>query len=155
MKLSRMAVTALVLSLAASLPVAVHAGSSDGFFRMLADEARPLQAPPVADDPLAGIGAPAPVYKSCSISRACGDGNTAACTGSFSCANSQKGVTCDGTEHACPNFCVINDGCSQCNRVLFCSSLRGDCQRTDDGISCNGSTPRFCRCGVGSFGGEP
>ncbi len=114
------------------------------------------------------IGTPAPSPRTCSISRDCGDGNTVYCTGTSSCVESQRGVTCDNNpEVACPNYCAIAESCADCNRYVTCWSLAGNCQQTDDGISCDGGTPRHCTCpdsidlgggggcGPGTFGSCP
>lgn len=154
-------VTALTLLLSASLRLGAVGGSSPAappspadFLASLAREHGQLYAP----TQLPSIGTPAPSPRSCSASRDCGDGNTAYCTGSYSCVYSQRGVTCDNNpEVACPNYCSLIDRCEDCNRYLTCWSLAGTCQQTDDGISCDGGTPRHCTCpdsiGWGGGGG--
>jgi hypothetical protein len=149
--------TGLTLLLSAPLCLGAVGGSSPAappspaaFLASLAGEPRQVPAPPK----LPAIGTPAPSPRSCSISRDCGDGNVAACTGSYSCLYSQRGVTCDNNpEVACPNYCAIAERCEDCNRYLTCWSLAGDCQQTDDGISCNGGTPRHCTCPDSTGGG--
>jgi hypothetical protein len=88
------------------------------------------------------VGTPSPQWKTCSASNNCGDGNTAACTGSSTCQTTIAGVQCDGTEVRCPNFCSISQNCDCCNGpyTSTCWSLRGDCQYTGSGIACNGAT---------------
>jgi hypothetical protein len=88
------------------------------------------------------VGTPAPQWKSCSVSNDCGDGNTAACTGTSGCTTTIAGVQCDGTEVRCPHYCAISMNCDCCNGpyVTSCWSLRGDCQYVTDGIACNGNT---------------
>jgi hypothetical protein len=94
------------------------------------------QQPPSAE-PMPGIGTPAPVPKECSVSRDCGDGNTVACVGTYSCQYTYRGVKCDGGgEIACPNFCEVRIYC--CGTFTTCGSTSGDCHYTDNGISCNG-----------------
>jgi hypothetical protein len=100
--------------------------------------------PEEAEDPLAGVGTPDPVNRTCTISRDCGDGNVASCSGTYSCEYSQRGVTCNGTEYACPNYCSMGWTCQDCpSYSFFCWSLRGDCGVTADG--CDGR-PQRCRC---------
>lgn len=98
------------------------------------------ELPSAPDDPMSSIGAPAPMFKSCSISRDCGDGNTVACTGTASCAYSAKGVKCDSNEVACPNYCLMSWLC-ECGGRSYCWSLRGDCGVTNTG--CDGR-PQLC-----------
>lgn len=90
-------------------------------------------------EPLPGVGTPEPVPMACSVSRDCGDGNTAACTGNYSCVYTYRGVRCDnGSEIRCPNFCEITyHAC--CGGGISCSSTSGDCHYTSNGISCNGN----------------
>jgi hypothetical protein len=143
-------ITGLTLLLSVPLRLAAAGGSSPAappspaaFLASLAEEPGQLHSP----TELPAIGTPAPSPRSCSISRPCGDGNTAFCTGSYSCVYSQRGVTCDNNpEVACPNYCAIAEPCEDCNRYVTCWSLAGDCQQTDDGISCDGGTPRHCHC---------
>jgi hypothetical protein len=112
--------------------------SKAAFLRSLAQE-------PHEQDPLADILTPSPTPQSCSISRPCGDGNTAACTGSFSCVYSQRGVKCNGVETACPNYCEMGWTCTECvpPMQVFCFSLSGDCGVT--GEACNGDS-MSCPC---------
>jgi hypothetical protein len=139
-------VALIVLCLALVAPVAASADrASDELF--LQSLSRSVQAPaqePSLRDPVPGIGGPAPEQRSCSISRDCGDGNTVACTGTYSCAYSTKGVKCDGAEVACPNFCSLGWTCRACpNYVSFCYSTKGDCGVTNDG--CDGNSQE-CAC---------
>jgi hypothetical protein len=138
MNRARIAVTLLFLL----LPIAVQATAAEApdtaFLRSLGS---PGAAP---SDPLNGLGTPTPSPRSCSVSRDCGDGNTVSCTGSGSCAYSQKSVTCDGTEVACPNYCTMGWTCESCpGYTYFCWSLRGDCGVT--GEACDGR-PQRCLC---------
>lgn len=109
--------------------------SDEAFLRSLAE--MPLDLPPV--------GTPSPHPRACSVSRPCGDGNTAACIGNSSCVYSQKGVKCDGVETACPNYCEMGWSCTECYPMLqmFCWSLSGDCGVTNTG--CNGAEQN-CPC---------
>jgi hypothetical protein len=94
--------------------------------------------------PLTGVGTPAPSPRSCTVSRACGDGNTVMCTGNSSCVYSTKGVSCDGVETACPNYCRMTWSCQpECNFIHWCHSLKGDCGVTAEG--CDGR-PQRCLC---------
>ena len=127
----------LVPGLLSAAP-APSAGAIGAASPALVAASAPLAAP-VATDLESGaplFGTPAPTFMSCSISRACGDGNTAACTGNSSCVNSLRGVSCDGVETACPNFCTISLNCPR--GVLTCASLAGACTTTPNGIACNG-----------------
>ena len=88
------------------------------------------------------IGVPEPQLKQqlCTVTRECGDGTQASCTGRFNCGATARGVTCDGVETRCPNYCDISLTC-QCPHgwfSLFCFSLKGDCQQTSNGIACDG-----------------
>lgn len=89
---------------------------------------------------LPDVGTPAPQWKTCTASTDCGDGNTASCTGNWSCQVTTAGVKCDNNEVQCPNFCAISMGCQCCSGwyTTTCFSRRGDCQYTNDGIACNG-----------------
>jgi hypothetical protein len=133
------AIVGVVLLVLAGAGIAAGDDSSKAeFLRSLAQE-------PQDQDPLAGILTPAPSPKSCSISRPCGYGNTAMCTGSFSCVYSQRGVKCNGVETACPNYCEMGWTCMECNPPMpvFCWSLSGDCGVT--GEACNGDS-MSCPC---------
>lgn len=109
--------------------------SDAAFLRLLAE------MPP----DLPSVGIPTPENRACSISRPCGDGNVAACTGSSSCVYSQRGVKCNGVETACPNYCEMGWSCQQCYPPIsvFCWSLSGDCGVTNTG--CNGGE-QTCPC---------
>jgi hypothetical protein len=88
----------------------------------------------------------------CEITSDCGDGNSVSCTGTAICKTTIAGVSCNGTEVQCPNFCQIGQSCDCCNGPYtgFCWSRRGDCQYTNEGIMCDGRTftcARMCpRC---------
>ena len=151
-------VTALTLLLSAPLHLGAAFGSSPAaspslaaFLASLAREHGELRA----TTELPAIGTPAPSPRTCSISRDCGDGNTVSCTGSSSCVYSQRGVTCDNNpEVACPHYCSVAESCQDCNRYITCWSLAGNCQQTDDGITCQiGGTPRHCTCPDSNGGG--
>lgn len=138
-----LSVILLSLVLASPLAAAPRPVSEEAFLRSLAQSAEPTVEPAV-EEPLAGVGIPEPALKACNVSRPCGDGNTAACSGISSCVYSQKGVKCDGVEHACPNYCSMGWTCAECpGYVHFCWSLSGDCGVTNDG--CNGQ-PQRCLC---------
>jgi len=110
---------ALLPALAAA--EAVQPSPADPIF--LASLAEPLE-------PLTGLGTPAPVPMSCSISRACGDGNTVSCTGTTSCQYSIDGVKCNGNNVPCPNACTSGIDCN-CNGTPYfgyCISTAGNCQ---------------------------
>jgi hypothetical protein len=141
-------VVVFVLALAGATAANATPAADAAFLQLLAQGAQ--QQP--QEDSLAGLGTPAPTYKSCSISRDCGDGNTVACTGTYSCAYSTKGVTCDSTEYACPNYCTMGWTCPvECpGRSYWCYSLKGDCGVTAEG--CNGH-PMRCLCPASSGGG--
>jgi hypothetical protein len=96
---------------------------------------------------LTGLGTPAPQAKTCTASRACGDGNTVACTGTYTCSLSLDGVTCDGADTACPNFCSATTRCDICSppRILTCYSTSGNCYQIDDGVHCGGNDVP-CHC---------
>ncbi|HYG63525.1 MAG TPA: hypothetical protein VEL74_13165, partial [Thermoanaerobaculia bacterium] len=132
---------ALALLMLAGTTAAVASPATDtAFFQSLAEGSLPAQQ----EEPLAGVGTPEPTFKSCSISRPCGDGNYASCTGNSSCINSQKGVKCDGTEYACPNYCSMSWQCENCpTYVHICWSLKGDCGVS--GAGCDGR-PQRCIC---------
>jgi hypothetical protein len=139
-------VALIVLSLALLAPFAAGADpvAEELFLQSLSRGAQAPAQEPSLQDPVPGINGPAPQQRSCSISRDCGDGNTVACTGTYSCAYSTKGVKCDGAEVACPNFCSIGWTCSQCpSYVSYCYSTSGDCGVTNEG--CNGGT-KDCAC---------
>jgi hypothetical protein len=133
--------TILALVLCFGLPVIASADASSeaAFLQSLA------QLPEESlEEPLPGVGIPAPAAKSCTISRNCGDGNTVSCTGTYSCVHSQRGVSCNGVETACPAYCSMAWSCQACpSYTFFCSSLRGDCGVTNAG--CNGQ-PQRCLC---------
>jgi len=88
----------------------------------------------------------ATAHATCTASHICGDGNTASCTGFSSCNVTAAGVSCDGVETRCPNYCTVGESCTDCNRFAFCFSTAGICSVTDDGFSCNGNAPRHCHC---------
>jgi hypothetical protein len=145
MKLVKLsAALAFVLSLALFAFAAAPAAADDtnphaAFLQSLAQTVEEPQ-----EGPLPGVGVPDPTLKACSVSRPCGDGNTVACTGVGSCVYSQKGVKCDGVEHACPNFCSMGWTCPECPGYVFvCWSLSGDCGVTNTG--CDGSA-QSCFC---------
>lgn len=96
-------------------------------------------APPGAGVP--SIGTPTPQPTTCTISSGCGDGNTAACSGNFSCEITQAGVKCDGNEVQCPNYCEVAMSCQCCDGALIvsCVSRIAPCEHTSGGISCGGS----------------
>src|SRR5437588_487345 len=106
MNRAKTAAALLFLLLPFALQATTASAPDAAFLRSLGS---PVAAPP---DPLTGLGTPSPSSRTCSVSRACGDGNTAACTGVSSCTFSQRGVTCDGTEVACPNYCTMSWTCS-------------------------------------------
>lgn len=137
MKESRLVVTGLVLILAMASVSGAETGPDAAFLQSLEET---VQAPASPQGP-SHNGAPAPTPKACSISRPCGDGNTAACTGNSSCIYSAKGVKCDGVETACPNYCAMGWWCECGQRT--CSSLRGDCGVTNTG--CDGQE-KICLC---------
>jgi hypothetical protein len=140
MKTAKLVVAVILLALACTTTANATPAADAAFLNLLAQGAQQQ----TQKDSLAGLGLPAPTYMSCSISRDCGDGNTVACTGNYSCANSTKGVTCDSTEYACPNYCTMGWTCTDCPDYFFsCSSLRGDCGVTGEG--CNGA-PQRCFC---------
>lgn len=140
MKTCRLALAALAF-LALTSPLAAATSAEDeAFLRTLATS---VEEPQVTE-PVEGFGTPAPTPKSCSISRPCGDGNTVSCVGNYSCANSIKGVKCDNTEYACPNYCAMSWTCDECpNYVTTCWSLKGDCGVSNSG--CDGR-PQRCHC---------
>lgn len=86
------------------------------------------------------IGTPAPQPTACTISSTCGDGNTAYCSGNWSCEITQAGVSCDGNEVRCPNYCEIAMSCQCCDGALIvmCVSRSGGCEHTSGGITCGG-----------------
>ncbi len=128
MKQVALVATAVLLIAAGWSGAAADPGADAAFLDSLA------QPPP---ETLPGVGTPEPTLKSCSVSRDCGDGNTVACTGEYSCAYTYRGVRCDGgSEIRCPNFCEITVQC--CGGGMTCSSLSGDCHYEGSGISCNG-----------------
>lgn len=134
-----------VLALALTAPWTAKADpvAEETFLRSLSQTVQEQPAP-TPGDPIPGAGDPAPQQRTCNISRACGDGNTVACTGNYSCANSQRGVTCDGVETACPNYCSMGWTCQDCpSYAFFCWSLKGDCGVTNTG--CDGR-PQRCLC---------
>ena len=149
MKTATLVVAVFVLSLAGTTAAMATPATDAAFLQSLAQDAPQQQA---QEDPLADLGTPPPSYKSCSISRPCGDGNTVACTGNYSCANSTKGVKCDSTEYACPYYCTMGWSCQSCPSYSFwCQSLRGDCGVTAEG--CDGR-PKRCLCpAIGPGGG--
>jgi hypothetical protein len=129
----------LLLVLAVPSISAAESGHDAAFLASLAQQAQSQAGPSTTQDPLSGLGTPAPVQRSCSISRDCGDGTTAACTGTYSCVTSQTGVNCDNVEYSCPNYCYMEWTC--CNGIAWCQSFRGDCGVTAAG--CNGR-PQNC-----------
>jgi hypothetical protein len=140
MQTSKLVIAVLLLALAGTTTANATPAADAAFLQLLAQGAQQQ----TQKDSLAGLGTPAPTYMSCSISRDCGDGNTVACTGNYSCANSTKGVTCDSTEYACPNYCTMGWTCPACPSYFFwCASLTGDCGVTAEG--CNGR-PKICIC---------
>jgi len=140
MKICRLALVALAFLALTSPLAAATSAADDAFLRTLATS---VEEPQVTE-PIEGFGTPAPTPRSCSISRDCGDGNTVSCVGNYSCANSIKGVKCDSTEYACPNFCAMSWSCDECpNYVSTCWSLTGDCGVSNSG--CNGR-PQRCIC---------
>lgn len=93
--------------------------------------------------------APEPISASgCSASFSCGDGNTASCTGSYSCVSAPLAVPsyveCDGNRYYCPNMCYVNVFCAP-NNWIQCSSNVGDCQEGLDWVRCDGET---FQCGM-------
>lgn len=140
MKIYRLAFVVLAcLSLLSPLTAAASV-AEEAFLRSLAETAN---TPQIEESP-DGFGIPAPALRTCSISRSCGDGNTVACTGNESCANSQRGVKCDTTEYACPNYCSMSWKCGACpTYTFFCWSLKGDCGVTAAG--CDGRQ-KLCLC---------
>ena len=140
MKTFRLVVVALAFLSLTSPLAAATAPSEEAFLRSLAQAA---DAPQV-EEPPAGFGTPAPSPRTCTITRACGDGNSVGCTGNYSCVNTQKGVKCDTMEYPCPNYCVMSWTCEDCpNYVFSCWSLKGDCGVTASG--CDGR-PQRCIC---------
>lgn len=145
---AKLVIAVLLLALAGTIAANATPTTDAAFLQLLAQGARQQQT---QEDSLAGLGTPAPTYKSCSISRDCGDGNTVACTGNYSCANSTKGVKCDSTEYACPNYCIMRWTCQSCpNYSFWCHSLKGDCGVTAEG--CDGR-PKRCLCPLTGGGG--
>jgi hypothetical protein len=127
----------LCLSLIVPAAAAADANSDAAFLLSLAQDTS-------RESPLTGVGTPAPAPMSCTVSRACGDGNTVTCTGTSSCVYSQKGVSCNGVETPCPNYCTMGWTCQSCpNYAFWCQSLKGDCGVTGDG--CDGR-PQRCLC---------
>ena len=149
MRTAKLVVAVLLSALAGTTAANAKPATDAAFLQLLAAGGQQQQT---QEDSLPGVGTPAPTYKSpCSISRACGDGNTVACTGSY-CANSTKGVKCDSTEYACPGFCTMLWSCAGCpNYTFWCNSLRGDCGVTAEG--CDGFA-QVCVCPSGGGGGE-
>lgn len=146
MHTAKLVVAVLVLALAGTAAANATPAEDAAFLLSLAQGAQQQQT---QEGSLSGVGIPAPTRRStpCSISRACGDGNTATCTGNNFCTFSTRGVTCDSTEYACPNYCTMGWSCPCPDGYLHyqCSSLRGDCGVTATG--CNG-IPIRCKCGV-------
>jgi hypothetical protein len=141
----RFGLVSLVLACTVSLPSAL-AAAPPAWVPNLSTSV--LASSSAADLPwLTGIGSPAPQAKTCAASRDCGDGNTATCTGTYTCSQSLDGVSCDGNDVACPHFCSASTTCSNCvpARFLTCYSTYGDCHQIDDGVSCNGRDWP-CRC---------
>jgi hypothetical protein len=135
--MKQIAVLFTVSFLGAALAGAATTSAADAaFLQQLARQPPAQPQPPELPAP----GAPGMVPKECSVSRDCGDGNTAACVGDYSCQYTYRGVRCDnGGEIACPNFCEARISC--CGTWTVCASTSGDCQYTGDGgISCNGYT---------------
>jgi hypothetical protein len=128
--------TTLVVVCAVALPSLLAAAPPSWVPRAATPAVAAAAAPPW----LTGLGTPAPQAKTCSASRPCGDGNTAACTGIYTCSLSLDGVVCDGNDVSCPNFCSASTTCNECtpSRFLTCYSTYGDCHQIDDGVSCNG-----------------
>lgn len=93
--------------------------------------------------------APEPISASgCSASFSCGDGNTASCTGQYSCVAYPLAVPsfvkCDGNKYYCPNMCFVDVFCSPTNWIQ-CSSNVGDCQEGPDWVLCDGN---YFECGM-------
>jgi hypothetical protein len=128
----------LLISLATILTVSPAAWASEAPAPELPELVAPADEVPALSVDV-GLGATVEwASNSCQISRDCGDGNTVQCSGNASCSVSQKGVTCDGQEVACPNFCQISLNCTECRRISTCWSTAGDCMFTTFGISCRG-----------------
>ena len=81
----------------------------------------------------------------CSASFPCGDGTTAACTGTTCGAYTlavPAFVKCNGTKYYCPNMCFVNVGCPPVNGgagSVFCSSNVGNCQQGSNWVRCDGN----------------
>lgn len=129
------------------LPLAGHATAAPGpspadlaFLQSLAEPEAPAAPAPE-------IGTPAPTPRTCTATVDCGDGNTVSCTGNSICQVTSPGVKCDGVETRCPNYCTIGMSCECCTgtRTASCFSRKGDCQRVDNVIYCDG-VPHPCIC---------
>lgn len=117
------------------------------FLQSLAEPLEDSQALPPA------VGVPEPQLKTCTVTKDCDGSGSVTCTGSMSCQSTFAGVKCDNVETKCPNFCTISLICQCCDgtKTLSCSSLRGDCQRTSNGISCNGNPVVTCQLPCSKF----
>src|SRR5688572_15295663 len=107
MQTAKLVVSVLVLALAGTTAANGTSAADAAFLQLLAEGGQQQ----TQEDSLSGVGTPAPTYKECSVSRACGDGNTVACTGTGSCVYSTRGVKCDSTEYACPAYCTMGWSC--------------------------------------------
>lgn len=110
-------------------------------------ESTTLEDPGVALVGLGDLFTPAPEARACSASFECGDGNVAACTGSYSCHSYPLAVpphvTCDGQDHHCPNMCYVQVFCSPSGWIQ-CASNVGDCQTGSNWVECDGN---YFECG--------
>ena len=130
--------TALSLN-AFSASLLANGNDAEDFLEWLA-----LTVAAPVEDVVPDLGSPGPISLACSVSRDCGDGNSLACTGNFSCHYSLQGVNCDNTNHPCPNFCSLGWRCGECpGYSFFCFSTYGDCGITNSG--CAGE-PQVCAC---------
>lgn len=139
-------VLAAVASAASADPVARRAADL-AFLDSIAEPATPPGEVTLPEDGKLDLQS-----STCDITSDCGDGTSVSCTGTAICETTIAGVSCNGTEVRCPNFCQIGQSCECCSgpRTGFCWSRRGDCQYTTEGIMCDGRTftcARLCgRC---------
>ncbi|HRC87302.1 MAG TPA: hypothetical protein PK413_16990, partial [Thermoanaerobaculia bacterium] len=138
-KLLPVVFVALAIGISFSGSLSALTASEEAFLQSLGTSGTQL-----GNDSAPGVGVPEPSLRSCSISRACGDGNTVSCTGTFSCVFSWRGVSCNGNEVPCPNYCSMGWRCSECPLYVFsCFSLKGDCGVSASG--CDGNDQE-CSC---------
>ena len=67
----------------------------------------------------------AAAHASCTASHVCGDGNTATCSGTSTCSVTIAGVSCDGIETKCPNYCSASEACTMIVLVRASAVSRG------------------------------